>query len=52
MKSKKNNSVMNFPPFITHKNKRTSVKLINSLFKLLFKPLLQQERFCEVLSWI
>lgn len=43
---------MNFPPFITHKNKENNNKLINTLLKLLFKLTLKNMCLCEVFSWI
>lgn len=51
MKLKKN-KVMNFLSFITYKNKTKTNKLFNSLFKLLFKPIVNFNIVYEVFSWI
>lgn len=51
MKLKKN-SVMNFPPFITNKNKENTNKLLKSLFLILFKSDYYSFSSLEVFSWI
>lgn len=43
---------MNFPPFITHKNKENNNKLLKSLSLILFKSDYDLISNLEVFSWI
>ena len=47
----KKNSVMNFPPFITHKNNENINKLLKSLSIILFKSNYNLKCSFEVFSW-